>query len=181
MQTETGQSQPNSSSRQWFVQVEGQPYGPFDDQMLWSFMCEGRVNPQSLISQSANSGFRPVSADPALMNWLAQVPSDSPAQTDPKPKPAPTVFMIMAEVRSGRGMELIQTLQSLGPVQRIGDTVWLLRAEATAEDVRNVLSQPLGAQDRLFVLDSFANETAWFNLSPDMDGQIASLWNIERD
>ncbi|WP_427451087.1 hypothetical protein [Litorimonas sp. WD9-15] len=183
MQTDTRQPQPNSSARQWFVQVDDQPYGPFDDQMLWSFMCEGRVNPQSLISQTASSGFRPVSADPALMNWLSQVPSAAPAELnpEPKPKPAPTVFMIMAEVRSGRGMDLIQTLQGLGHVQRIGDAVWLLGAEATAEDVRNVLSQPLGSNDRLFVLDSFANETAWFNLSPDMDGQIAALWNIKRD
>jgi len=151
--------------------------------MLWAFMCEGRVNPQSLVSQTANSGFRPVSADPGLMKWLAQVPSaqPEPVAEQPQRKPDATVFMIMAEVRSGRGMDLIQTLQGLGQVQRIGDTVWLLRAEATADDVRNVLSQPLGANDRLFVLDSFANETAWFNLSPDMDNQIAALWNIERD
>lgn len=75
-------------------------------------------------------------------------------------------------------MELIQTLQGLGAVQRIGDTVWLLRANATADTVRNVLSQPLGPNDRLFILDSFANETAWFNLSSDMNAQISELWKL---
>lgn len=185
MHPESGQSSAHSQPtiRQWFVQVDGQPYGPFDDKTLWSFMCEGRVNPQSFISQSASSGFRSVSADPGLMNWLSQVPKADAlkqAESQPKPQAAPTVFMIMAEVRSGRGMDLIQTLQGLGSVQRIGDSVWLLRAEAKADDVRNVLSQPLGPNDRLFVLDSFANETSWFNLSPDMDAQIASLWDIKR-
>lgn len=187
MQSKIGQNpaqSPQPMNRQWFIQVDAQPYGPFDDKTLWAFMCEGRVNPQSLVSQSANSGFRPVSADPGLMNWMTQIPkteAEAPRKSnETRSQPKPTVFMIMAEVRSGRGMELIQTLQGLGPVQRIGDTVWLLRAQAKAEDVRNVLSQPLGPNDRLFVLDSFANETSWFNLSPDMDGQIAALWNIER-
>jgi hypothetical protein len=45
--------------------------------------------------------------------------------------------------------------------------------------VRDILSQPLGADDRLFILDSFANKTAWFNLSPEMDEQIARLWDID--
>jgi len=166
------------AQRQWFIQVDGQAYGPFDDKTLWSYMIEGRVSAQSLVSQSANTGYRPVSADPGLMNWLRQA-TEQPAQhTEPEAKP--TVFMIMAEIKSGRGMNFLQTLQSLGPTQRLGSTVWVLQARTQAKTLRDILSQPLGADDRLFVLDSFANETAWFNLSPEMDAQIAQLWNIER-
>jgi len=178
MAADTGH--PQANTRQWFIQVDDQPYGPFDDKTLWGFMCEGRVNALSLISQSANTGFRPVSADPGLMKWLEQVPNKDQKEPATQSDIKPTVFMVMAEIRSGRGMELMQTLQGLGTVQRLGDTVWLLRARARADDIRDVLSQPLGASDRLFVLDSFANETAWFNLSPDMDDQIAALWNIQR-
>ena len=164
--------------RQWFIQVDGQAYGPFDDKTLWGYMLEGRVSAQSLISQTANTGYRPVSADPGLMNWLAQA-TEKPAPV-PTPELAPTVFMIMAEIKSGGGMNFLQTLQTLGPTQRLGSTVWVLQARAESEMLRDILSQPLGADDRLFVLDSFANETAWFNLSPEMDAQIAQLWNIER-
>ena len=88
--------------------------------------------------------------------------------------------MIMAEIKSGRGMNFLQSLQSLGPTQRLGSSVWVLQARTTADTLRDILSQPLGADDRLFILDSFANKTAWFNLSPEMDEQIAQLWNIER-
>jgi hypothetical protein len=168
----------SQSTRQWYIQVDGQAYGPFDDKTLWSYMLEGRVSAQSLISHSPNMNFRPVSADPGLMNWLAQ------ASTTPKAEPQttarPTVFMIMAEIKSGRGMNFLQTLQSLGATQRLGETVWVLQARTTAETLRDVLSQPLGASDRLFILDSFANETAWFNLSSEMDNQIAKLWNLDR-
>lgn len=164
--------------RQWFIQVAGQAYGPFDDKTLWDYMVEGRVSAQSLISQTANTGYRPVSADPGLMNWLAQA-TEQPAPV-PTPEFKPTVFMIMAEIKSGAGMNFLQTLQTLGPTQRLGSTVWVLQARAEVKMLRDVLSQPLGAEDRLFVLDSFANETAWFNLSPEMDAQIAQLWNIQR-
>jgi hypothetical protein len=166
------------SLRHWFIQVDGQAYGPFDDKTLWSYMVEGRVNAQSLISQTANMGYRPVAADPSLMNWLEQ--AVAPLAKPPKPEAPLTVFMIMAEIKSGRGMNFLQNLQSLGPTQRLGNTVWILQAQTQAKTLRDVLSQPLGPEDRLFVLDSFANETAWFNLSPEMDAQIAQFWNIDR-
>ena len=176
--TMTSDTDITSAQRQWFIKVDGQAYGPFDDKTLWEYMQEGRISHQSLISQTANTGYRPVSADPGLMNWLAQATPQTAAQ--PEAQHAPTVFMIMAEIKSGRGMNFLQTLQSLGPTQRLGSTVWVLQARAVAETLRDILSQPLGAEDRLFVLDSFANETAWFNLSSEMDAQIAQLWNIQR-
>lgn len=173
----SGSDQPQSP-RQWFIQVDGQAYGPFDDRTLWAYMVEGRVSAQSLISHTANTGYRPVSADPGLMNWLSQAINQPVEQ--PEPELQPTVFMIMAEIRSGQGMNFLQNLQSLGATQRLGGSVWILQARTTAETLRDILSQPLGADDRLFVLDSFANETAWFNLSSEMDDQIAQLWNIQR-
>ncbi|GGX59792.1 hypothetical protein GCM10011309_06990 [Litorimonas cladophorae] len=179
MQPNEGHSQPPAGDqRQWFIQVEGQAYGPFEDRTLWQYMNEGRVSAQSLISKAPNTGYLPVSADPSLMNWLAQIPAAAPAE--PEKDAAPTVFMIMGEIRSGRGMDFMQTLQSLGPTQRLGSTVWLLQTRTDAETLRDILSQPLSSNDRLFVLDSFANQTAWFNLSPEMDTQIPALWDIER-
>lgn len=178
-----------AANRQWYIQVEQQSYGPFDDQTLWAFMCEGRVNAQSLISQYPNTAFRLVSADPGLMNWIAQVPLNAQQNYQAQhvqtqgpshnPQAALTAFMIMAEIRSGQAMEFLQTLQSLGDVERIGDTVWLLQARASSEDIRNMLCQPLSSDDRLFVMDSFANETAWFNLGTQMDSRIRELWNVK--
>lgn len=179
---DSGHTHPQTP-RQWYVQVDAQAYGPFDDQTLWSYMVEGRVSAQSLISQSPNTHYRPVSADPNLMDWLNQATTTQPThvpEPEQAPVAAPTVFMIMAEIKSGRGMNFLQTLQGIGSTQRLGETVWVLQARTTAETLRDILSQPLGANDRLFVLDSFANETAWFNLSKEMDNLIPQLWNIER-
>jgi len=86
----------------------------------------------------------------------------------------------MAEIRSENGMAFLQTLQSSGTAQRIGDSVWLLRSGTSVEQLRNRLSQTLTRDDRLFILDSFQNETAWFNIGSDMDVRIRELWDMER-
>ena len=109
------------AQRQWFIQVDGQAYGPFDDKTLWSYMLEGRVGPQSLVSHTANMGYRLLSSDPGLMNWLAQAQQQPP--TESAAKQVASVFMIMAEIKSGRGMNFLQSLQSLGPTQRLGSSV----------------------------------------------------------
>jgi len=85
----------------------------------------------------------------------------------------------MAEIRSSNGMNFLQALQGQGLAQRIGDSVWLLKSETSVEQLRNVLSQTLTGDDRLFLLDSFANKTAWFNIGTDMDARIRQLWDLD--
>ncbi len=92
-----------------------------------------------------------------------------------------SVFLVMAEIRSEGAMGFLQTLQSFGIAQRIGDTVWVLRSASEVEQLRNALSQTLDRQDRLFILDSSANKTAWFNIGADLDNRIRELWNEDDD
>ncbi len=219
------QAPQNNNSDTWYVQVNGQAYGPYTGGQMRDFVAEGRVNTQSMISQSAAQNFayagnfqsfsawsgqqaqqmqtaqpqqsqilRPISASgggvlarqiaPAGYSPQAVAPSPAP---NPAPNLAPvsqpaqlTVFMVMAEIRSGNGMQFLQTLQAQGAAQRIGDALWVLRSANSVEQLRNTLSQCLTRDDRLFLLDSFANKTAWFNIGADMDARIRELWDIER-
>ncbi len=222
-------SNSDTGTDSWYVQVNGQAYGPYTGGQMRDFVAEGRVNTQSMISQSAGQDYafagnfqsftvwsgqqtqtaqqvqtqqstqqsqvlRPVSASrggvlarqiaPAGYSPQAVAPSPAP---NPAPNLAPvsqpaqlTVFMVMAEIRSGNGMQFLQTLQTQGAAQRIGDAVWVLRSANSVEQLRNTLSQCLTRDDRLFLLDSFANKTAWFNIGADMDARIRELWDIER-
>ena len=209
----------------WYVQVNGQAYGPYDTAQMQDFVAEGRVNAQSIISQSAQQGYAPAAQFPVFAQWSGQQPQMQPISNQaqvlrpmsnvgggvlarqiqpvgqapqamvPNPTPvqraqitpqavhqtaANTVILVMAEIRSGNGMQFLQALQQQGVAQRIGDSVWLLRCGISVEQLRNRLSQALTRDDRLFLLDSFKNETAWFNIGSDMDVRIRELWDMER-
>ena len=115
-----------------------------------------------------------VAPTPAPMRQAQIAPQAAPQNA------ANTVIFVMAEIRSGNGMQFLQALQNEGVAQRIGDSVWLLRCGASVEQLRNRLSQTLTRDDRFFLLDSFKNETAWFNIGSDMDVRIRELWDMER-
>ncbi len=160
---------PNSQrSAHWYVQVDGTAYGPFDDATLAGFMSEGRVTAQSFLRSGNQGDFRQVTTYPALMEFLSKPESEAQAKI--------TVSLVMAEIRSGRSMAFLQTLQSLGQVQRIGDTTWLLRAHAQPDAICSVLSAPLGPEDRLFVVDAGSSARATFNLGQSVDRAVAELF-----
>jgi len=100
-------------------------------------------------------------------------PETQPAVQDAKS----CVFLIMAEIRSRGKMAFLQALQNFGQAERVGDTVWLVRTAHSVEQIRNTLSQTLNQQDRLFILNSKAGKTAWFNIGTDLDHRIRELWD----
>lgn len=108
----------------------------------------------------------------------AQIQMRTQTQSVPQSQHKTTVFLVMAEIRSGQTMGFLQALQSYGEAQRIGDNLWLVRGATTAQLLRNALSQTLTREDRLFILDSFANQTAWFNIGAEMDNKIRELWSL---
>ncbi len=193
----------------WYVQVQNQAYGPYSEEQMQSFVSEGRVTENSLISNAPESGYfhavaydvfkmwsgtgQPIAVGAENQIYPQTTPYTQHQYAVPEPVVASTpytpvqtntntsVFLVMAEIHSGGAMQFLQALQSFGAAQRIGDTVWILRSGAGVEQLRNALSQSLDRQDRLFILDSSANKTAWFNIGADLDNRIRELWNEEED
>lgn len=221
-----------SVQNNWYVQVEGQSYGPYSAEQMKAYVIEGRVAPQSFISPSEMQSFAPAHQFPEYLSWSqkeavplkaaapqnilrpmsnvgggvlarqmqpatyapqniapnpslntqSQIAPQMVYQQDAQAAPnaqAKTVFIVMAEIRSDNGLQFLQALQQEGTAQRIGDSVWLLRSQTSVEQLRNRLSNTLTKDDRLFLLDSFANKTAWFNIGSDMDVRIRELWDLE--
>ena len=192
----------------WYIQVQNQVYGPYDDGQMQGFVSEGRVNGNSLIANQPEAGFFAAQGYDVFSLWsgtgqaVAASGGGASAPYYQQSTPAPTsipaavtepvqletiagaqasVFLIMAEIRSDGAMGFLKALQGFGQAQRIGDTVWLLKSAHSVQQLRNTLSQSLDRQDRLFILDSGANKTAWFNIGADLDGRIRELWNEDED
>lgn len=90
---------------------------------------------------------------------------------------AENLFLVMAEISSENRMQFLQLLQDIGTPQRIGETNWVLQAAIDIDDIRNSLAAVLTRQDRLFIMDSVNNRTAWFNIGTETAKKIKRLWN----
>lgn len=163
----------------WYVQVSGQVYGPYQAGQMLAYIREGRIVPESLVSQNPSGSFFNAGQS-ALFKPMRTFHNPSPQLQAPE-VPAPqvshsSVFLVMAEISSDNAMRFLHLIQRLGTAQRIGDSVWLLRAHMEIETLRDQLSASLSRQDRLFIMDSFNNKTAWHNIGADMDDRIRALW-----
>lgn len=218
----------------WFANVDGQVYGPYNDDQMQTYVSEGRITGQSLISNNPPDGFYPAIGFDVFSFWAGTghaglaiaggqpiaTQSAAPYQPETQPTPAaeaepqttqnvspfrrvrkahteqtpsqnqtpaeitPTalntamgVFIVMAEVRSESLMAFLTRLQEFGRTERIGDSLWLVKSDASADMLRNGLSQTLTRQDRMFIVDCTHNKSAWFNIGADLDSRIRNLWD----
>lgn len=163
----------------WYVEVNGQVYGPYQTGQMLAYIREGRIVPESRVSQNPTGTFFQAGQS-ALFQPMRTYNNPSPQLRAPEiPTPQSTnssVFLVMAEISSDQAMRFLHLIQRLGTAQRIGDSVWLLRAHMNIETLRDQLSASLTRQDRLFIMDSFNNKTAWHNIGADMDDRIRALW-----
>ena len=153
---------------QWFVQVGGESYGPYTNDMMARFVAEGRVTATSDISAAPASGFfaamryhdfaRWSGAHTAAPSVLQQnparqaAPHRNPAQMDAASRPV-TRHIVMAELRSGHSIAFLRQLQAYLQCTRIGDTVWLVDGAGDTAELTAALKATLTPTDRLFIAD----------------------------
>ena len=145
----------------------------FDIFRFWSGqqpLAVGAGGPQSY--QATPSPTPQATPTPVAASPLIAPQPVEPTQEEPVVSTASSVFLVMAEINSEGTMGFLQTLQKYGQAERLSNTIWLLRSQASVEQLRNALSQTLNGQDRLFLLDSRENKPAWFNTGADLDHRI---------
>lgn len=157
----------------WYIRVGADIYGSFDDQTLWTFVCEGRVTAQSELSRSPATNFRPASECREIAHWFAQAEASAAPMADKDEHMA----LVMADIRSGQTPHFMHILQSLGQTQRIGDSVWLIRSIAKSDALLERLSASVTGRDRLFVVDVTGSDHASANLGPAIEMRVEMILN----
>lgn len=181
----------------WYVLVDNQSYGPYSNADMVSFVDESRIIASSLISNHPQNGFLPASQYQAFQHWINAALSVQTHQTQPALAPSQTpqynqvvqdepqsqhsikkdnLFLVMAEIDPQTGMNFLRALQSFGHVQRIGDALWLLKADQDLQTIKSDLAATLRKRDRLFIHDCFSNQQSWENIGADLDTRIRQIW-----
>lgn len=167
----------------WWVQVRGRAYGPYTDAQMQSFVGEGRVKPQTLVSLSADGDWKEARTVPGLIAQAdrtfaaAPLPAGKPLEgKEKRPADGANIF-VFAEIHSGAWTRFMAALEAMGLVVDMAPGLWLVRTRHTSSTVRNTLSQTLEHGDRFIVIDASRDRLAWFNLGPEVDVHIKGVWN----
>jgi hypothetical protein len=154
---------------QWWVQVRGQAYGPYSFEQLSRFVDEGRVRPNTFVSDKPESGWTEARRVGGLMPQHRSEVRDVAAE-------GANVF-VFAEIRSGAWMPFMAALEAMGALVELAPGLWLVRTRHSAGVIRNTLSQTLERGDKFVVMDSTRDRFAWYNLGPEVDVRVGHVWN----
>lgn len=155
---------------QWWVQVRGRAFGPYSLQQMARFLSEGRVRPNTMVSEKPDAEWTEAHRVTALRGLRAPAPSND-AHIEA------TNAFIHAEIVSGSFNAFTAALEGMGSVCELAPGLWLVRTKFSAGVIRNTLSQTLERGDRFVVIDASRDRLAWFNLGPEVDVRISKTWN----
>lgn len=159
----------SAAAKKWWVQVRGRAFGPYSLEQMAHFLSEGRVRPNSLVSDNGETNWTEARRIMALRGLRRPQPGADAAEA--------ANLVVHAELRSGAWMGFMAALESMGAVCELAPGLWLLRTPYSAGVLRNTLSQTLERGDRFVVVDATRDRLAWFNLGPEVDVRIAQVWN----
>ena len=152
----------------WHVRVGQQGYGPYTHAMMARFVSEGRVTASSHISADPAQGWFAAVQYPQWREWSGAAPAQAPVQQPATPqqpvrqsvssRPV-TRHIVMAELRSGRGVDFLRAVQGYMQATRIGDAVWLVDGAGDTQALTATLRAAVGPGDRVFVADITTSET----------------------
>ena len=158
-----------STAGKWWVQVRGRAFGPYSIEQMAQFLAEGRVRPNTLVSDNGDTNWTEARRIMALRGLRKpQAANDA--------EEAANVF-VHAEIISGAWNGFMAALESMGHVCEMSPGLWLVRTRFSAGVIRNTLSQTLERGDRFIVVDASRDRLAWFNLGPEVDVRISKVWN----
>jgi len=155
-----------TAAGQWWVRVRDKTYGPYSKAQLAEFLTEGRVKPNTQVSD------RP---DGAWVEARRVIGLSGPTHVVGEAEAA-NIF-VHAEIFSGAFGAFAAAMEAMGAVCSPSPQLWLLRTPYSVGVVRNKLSQTLQRGDRLVVIDATRDRLAWFNLGPEIDVRISHVWN----
>ncbi|MEM8921508.1 MAG: hypothetical protein AAGB25_09055, partial [Pseudomonadota bacterium] len=87
-------------------------------------------------------------------------------------------FFICCRLLAG-SQDFEDVLHETGRFARAGGDMWVLRADVTLPQLRNRLSKVMRKDEQMIIVNATKNRIAWFNLGPENDIAVRSVWDID--
>lgn len=173
------------AARPWFVQSAGKVWGPYPQARFEAFVAEGRVAADTPVAEDPGGPFLPAARQARLYGLFRGPggPSAAPAAPEPaEPAQGPTLapsrpLLVWAQLRAQSPERFEAMLGAHGPLVRVAEALWLVRARVGAAGLRNALTRRIAPNEVLMVIEAPLDHAHWFNLDGEIDRALRRLWS----
>lgn len=169
-----GAVQPAGSG--WFIRIREKTYGPFSAGQMKSYVTEGRLNPASRVSPSADGPFSAIRETAALADTLQGALAERARLCN---EAANFIIIVRAPAPAEAALwrSLPECLEKLGRYTQPMPGTWLLRSAQPLAAVRSALTGVLPRTVQVIVLETREARLDWIGFDDDIQQTAGRVWN----
>lgn len=159
----------------WRVLNQNTAYGPYTLGQMTAFIAEGRIGLHTKVAEGDGAAFVEAETIPSLQPALREktIGIDSTTQEDDGKLHN---YLVITRLSGSSDDVIMHTLNSFGNFGEAMPGIFVLRSSSRMATIQKALSSITGARDKVLIVDASANRLGWFNLGPEADVHLRSLW-----
>lgn len=161
----------------WRVLIKDTAYGPYTLGQMQSFISEGRIGLQTKVAKGDGEQFVAAEMVKDLQESLRQKHLKHPKSRTSDKTETPHNYIIISRLTGTGEASLLQRLNTFGSFGQAMPGVYVLRSKAKLSVIQQTLQRATTARDELLIVDATANRLGWFNLGPEADVHLRSIWD----
>lgn len=159
----------------WRVLIADTAYGPYTLGQIQAFIAEGRIGLHSQVAEGDGAAFVSAETVTVLQPVLREALQSKQASANDS-NGEPHNFLVISKLAAG-DHKLTGVLNRLGHFGEALPGVFLLSSSVKLSAIQQALNRELDERDRVLIVDATTNRLGWFNLGPEADVHIRSIWD----
>ena len=164
----------------WRVLIKDVAYGPYTLGQMQAFIDEGRVGMQTRVAKGEHAPIVAAESAKELQPALRKKYVSRPTADDDHSE-APRNYVVIAQLAGSTNDELARQLNAYGSFGETLPGVYLLRSRTRLSLIQKGLQSITNIRDRVLIVDATNDRLGWFNLGPESDVYMRTIWDKKID
>lgn len=161
----------------WRVLINDTAYGPYTLGQMRSFISEGRIGLQTKVARGDGAPFITAETAIDLQEALREKILAQPKRRESDQDDSPNNYLIISRLSGMAQTGLMQLLNSFGNFGEALPGVYVLRSKTKLSSLQKALKQNTTERDKILIVNATTNRLGWFNLGPEADIHLRSVWD----
>lgn len=161
----------------WRVLIKDTAYGPYTFGQMQAFIDEGRINLQTKIAKGDGAPFMEAETQIELQAALRKKYLTKQKRRASDQSDKPHNYIIISRLTGMGAAEFMKQLNTVGSFGEAMAGVYVLRSQIKLSALQKRLQSLTTARDEVLIVDATSNRLGWFNLGPESDVHLRSVWD----